>query len=156
MDKTILFFCHFKFSSSSCPWEHIIWLIPVLKSGGTAILWLCHPLGPTVSYFQVQWTLYPPGHAQQRKTISDKCVFYPLSHSLYMCDAYDYTDICANVRVLHPVYASAWSAPCKTSTGARLDPAVRPPLSGQIMITLSPVLLNPRSITTNAGEIRPF
>lgn len=62
-----------------------------------------------------------------------------------------YMHVCLYAHVCLSVYPDS----CKTSTGARLDPAVRPPLSQPIMITLS-LLLAPCFISTHAGEIRPF
>lgn len=66
---------------------------------------------------------------------------------LFCIFIHNQTDMC--------VCVSVYPDSCKTSTGARLDPAVRPPLSQPIMITLS-LLLAPCFISTHTGEIRPF
>lgn len=89
--------------------------------------------------------LQSPGMPTKTNNFQPKaCLLVLFGFSRFM---HSYTDMC--------MCALAYPLCCKTSTGARLDPAVRPPLSQPIMITLR-LLPNPCIITTYKGEIRPF
>ena len=96
-----------------------------------------------VFYFQV--VLWNPGSRQATTNIHFCIVLILYIHSQ------PNSCVCVCVCVCVSVYPDS----CKTSIGASLDPAVRPPLSQPIIITLS-LLLAPRFISTHTGEIRPF